>query len=193
MKKLVEYERLKAEAAEATLKIESQRVQSYRTELKDQANEDRKRIKEKSAKERSISPGFLGKIPLPDLYESRRHQEHFQKHYQQYLSDINHQVLHKKQREIEDRKRTENEVRRLIEADKRSVELAKSKSREIIQRNKEIQQQIWTDNQVKKKADQIQRHHENSVEREHNLRASKEIERNIKDHSQKRRVKDLLD
>lgn len=122
------------------------------------------------------------------MYESRKHREHFQKYYQQYLADINHQVLHKKQKDLEEKKRTEEEIRRLVEADKRAVEVAKSKSREILKRNRAIQDQIWADNQAKIKEENKQRHHENSLERDRNLRASKEIDKHMKDHSQRRRV-----
>jgi ribosomal protein L24E len=122
------------------------------------------------------------------LYESRRHKEHFQKHYQQYLNDISHQVQHKKQREQQEKDRTEREVRLIVEADKKAVELAKSKSREILRRNREIQDQIWTDNLAKKKADKEKRALENSVERENNDRTTKELESNTRDHSQRRRV-----
>lgn len=122
------------------------------------------------------------------MYESRRHKEHFQKHYQQYLNDISHQVQHKKQREQQEKDRTEREVRLIVEADKKAVELAKSKSREILRRNREIQDQIWTDNLAKKKADKEKRALENSVERENNDRTTKELESNTRDHSQRRRV-----
>ena len=80
------------------------------------------------------------------------------------------------------------EVRKLIESDKRTVEVARSKSREVVQRNRAIQDEIWADNQVKKKAEHDYRLRENSKERTQNLNNSKEIERNIKEHSQQRRV-----
>lgn len=62
MKKLVEYEQLKAEAAKAIKDKEAQRVQTYRNEVKAQALEDRKRHSDLQAKDRSVSPGFLGTI-----------------------------------------------------------------------------------------------------------------------------------
>lgn len=64
MKKLVEYERMKIEASKSALQQEAEKVQTYRSELKKQALEDKKRLKEDLAIDKATPPGFLGRIHI---------------------------------------------------------------------------------------------------------------------------------
>ena len=108
--------------------------------------------------------------------------------YQQYLEDINHQVAHKKLQKQEEQKREEEEIRKIVDADRKSVEVARSKTRELKKINRDIQDQIWQDCQSKRKAENEQRNHENSKERNQTSRNVVDNDKMLKDHSQRRRV-----
>jgi uncharacterized protein YktA (UPF0223 family) len=155
---------------------------------------DDKQKREEKTRERSTEYKLMGiECFIKEFSGGKVHAEIFRDQYANYLSEVKHQASEKKMQEEFEKKKTAEFVRKLIEEDKRAVDMERSKSREEKRRQRDFQEMVWVQYQTAKQADIEKRKTECMKDWDEMRWREENLDRNIREHSQKRRVSSIND